>query len=367
MGRIIAVTNLKGGIGKTTTVVNVGAGLALKGARVLLVDVDAQGNLAPALGVQPRRTIYEVLIDNVDPTKCITSARHNLDLIAADDSLLGAQNDIARRSDWSRVLEKALRPLKNDYDFILVDAPGSLTVLSVNALSASNDLLVPTTVEHLSVKGLSLLFKQVIRIKNSASSIRIIVPTMFDTRMRHSVEMLKQLQETYGALIAPPIRVNVRLPESTSQGRTIYEHDRRSRGALDYAHLVDRLSDMWGFHPPSSSRPRATPRVSPAPQPVSSQNGTYHTASPARPEPEHHKPFSPHPPAHVPRPAAQPEAPDNDQPAPQPVVTGEGNMSQRVCPHCGHLLRRTTVAGYRVAFCDHCKYKQQELVSRSRS
>src|SRR6185503_7445516 len=115
MGRVIAVSNVKGGIGKTTTVVNIGAGLALKGARVLLVDIDAQGNLAMALGVKPRRTLYEVLIDGARPDACVSQARPNLDLIAADQALLGAQPTIARRPDWSRVLEQGLRPLVDTY------------------------------------------------------------------------------------------------------------------------------------------------------------------------------------------------------------------------------------------------------------
>ena len=116
MGRVIAVSNAKGGIGKTTTVVNIGAGLALKGARVLLVDVDAQGNLALALGVKPRRTLYELLIDDAKAADCITSARPNLDLIAGDEGLLSVQTIIAKRPDWSRALEHGLRRIKLNCD-----------------------------------------------------------------------------------------------------------------------------------------------------------------------------------------------------------------------------------------------------------
>lgn len=353
MGRIIAVTNLKGGIGKTTTVANVSAGLALKGARVLLVDIDAQGNLAAALGVSPRHTIYEMLVDGAKPEKCIIPARPNLDLIGADDTLLNAQTTLSQRPDWSRVLEQALRPLKKEYDFIFIDAPGSLTLLSVNALVASNDLLVPTTVEHLSIKGLALLFKQVSRIKNSTSSIRIIVPTMFDSRLRQSAALLEQLKTNYGALIASPIRVNVRISEATSEGRTIYEYDPRSRGALDYAHLVDQLSDMWNFRPTPQPQTHSRRDTS---APASPSNGTHHPPNAAEPA----------------RIAVQVKAPEaapqqnKSQPDSSPMVIGGGNMSRLTCPHCGRALQRTTIAGYRVAFCDHCKYKQQELVASSR-
>ena len=177
---MIAISNLKGGIGKTTTVVNVGAGLALKGARVLLVDTDAQGNLGMALGLAPRRTLYDVIVDNAPVASSITPARPNLDLLAADATLLGAQPVIARRADWSRVLEQALRPIKNEYDFILIDSAGSLTPLNVNALVASSDVVAPTTIEHFSVKSLELLFTQIGRVKGGHGSVRMIVPTMFD-------------------------------------------------------------------------------------------------------------------------------------------------------------------------------------------
>ncbi len=243
MGRVIAVSNLKGGIGKTTTVVNIGAGLALKGARVLLVDVDAQGNLAMALGVQPRRTVYEVMVEGAAAADCLTPARPNLDLLASDHTLLGAQPEIAKRHDWSRVLEHALRPLVSSYDFIFVDSGGSLTPLNINALMAARDVIAPTAIEHFSVKSLEMLFQQVARVKGSSAAIRMIVPTMYDPRVKQSDELLGELRERYGPLLGPAIRVNVRLSEAPRQGKTIYEYDPRSRGAADYAQLVERLSE----------------------------------------------------------------------------------------------------------------------------
>jgi chromosome partitioning protein len=317
MTRIIAVTNLKGGIGKTTTVVNVSAGLALKGARVLVVDVDAQGNLAMALGVRPRRTLYEVLVDGAKAADCITAARPNLDLLPADESLLTAQPTIARRPDWPRVLEQALRPIRADYDFIFIDCGGSLTVLNLNALNAAGDVLVPTTVEPFSVKGLEMLVKQIDRVKGSRRTLRAIVPTMFDPRLKQSQALLEELRTTYGDLVQEPIRTNVRLSESSSAGRTIYEYDPRSRGAHDYARLVEGLSELFHFQP--------APRV-PAPAP----------AAPAEPNAR----------------AAT---------ATGPVVLGAGEMLSSVCPQCGSTLHRATVAGYRVAYCDKCRYRRQEL------
>jgi chromosome partitioning protein len=341
MGRVIAVSNLKGGIGKTTTVVNLGAGLALKGARVLLVDTDAQGNLAMALGVRPRRTIYEVLVDGAAAADCITPARPNLDLLAADHALLGATAEITRRSDWSRVLERGLRPLVGRYDFVLVDSGGSLTPLNINALMAASDVIAPTTVEPFSVKGLDLLFSQVSQVKGSTRGIRAIVPTMYDPRSRQSVDLLAELHARYGALVAPPVRVNVRLSEAPAQGRTIYEHDPRSRGAADYAILVEHISGLFGFAPEAGGRPAAERRPTAVSQPApAAEPRTTAVAGPGS---------SPHPAgAHEPRPVVPPAAlPES-------------------CPNCGHSLKHTTLAGYRVAYCDNCRYKTQTLASTPR-
>jgi chromosome partitioning protein len=320
MGRVIAVSNLKGGIGKTTTVVNIGAGLALKGARVLLVDVDAQGNLSLALGVRPRRTIYEVLVDGAQAEDCVTPTRTNLDLIAADESLLTAQPAIAKRADWSRVLAQGLRPLYDRYDFILIDSAGSLTPLNVNALVCAHDVIAPTAIEHFSIKSLELLFAQVSRIKGTGGSIRMILPTLFDPRVRQSSDLLAELKTRYGALVAPPVRINVRLSEAPRHGKTIYEYDPRSRGALDYALIVEHISKVYGFQAPQ--RPVASPQTQVVAAPIA--------ATPA--------------------------------PLPATVPAGPAPADNRSCPNCGSPLGFATLAGYRVAYCERCKYRTQTLV-----
>jgi chromosome partitioning protein len=328
MGRVIAISNAKGGIGKTTTVVNIGAGLALKGARVLLVDVDAQGNLALALGVRPRRTLYELLIDDAKAADCITNARPNLDLIAGDEGLLSVQTIIAKRPDWSRALEHGLRPLFGEYDFILIDSGGSLTTLTTNALNAASDVIVPTAIEHFSLKSIDLLFTQIAHIKGNRSCVRLIIPTLFDPRVRQSGELLEQLRARYGALVADPIRVNVRLSEAPTLGQTIYEYDPRSRGAVDYALLVERLSAMFGFRAVPRELIRTTPPTAPAP---------------AGPEPA--------PPAAERRPLTATNGLFKGPPA---------------CPNCGQPLQHATLAGYRVAYCDNCKYTSQTLAQGPR-
>lgn len=334
MGSVIAISNLKGGIGKTTTVVNLGAGLALKGARVLLVDVDAQGNLAMGLGVQPRRTLYEVLVDGAKAEHCLTPARANLDLLAADHTLLGAQPIIAQRPDWSRVLDHGLRPLFGRYDFILIDSGGSLTPLNINAFVCAQYVIAPTAIEHFSLKSIDLLFQQVARVKGNNSAIRMIVPTMYDPRVKQSGELMEDLRKRYGPLLAPPIRVNVRLSEAPRSGKTIYEYDPRSRGAADYAQLVERVSTMFNYQhhtAPAAAAPRPATVAAPEPAPAIVVQG----ARPPQPEPQRS----------VPQPAA---------PAPT------------ACPNCGRPLRHVHASGYRVDYCEYCHYKAQTLLRELR-
>lgn len=319
MARIVAVINLKGGIGKTTTVVNLSAGLALKGARVLLIDIDAQGNLSMALGVRARRTLYEAIVDHKPLADLRVSARPNLDLVAADESLLLAQQAIAGRADWVRVLEQLVRPLRSEYDFIFFDCGGSLTVLNQNALIAATEVIVPTTVEPFSVRGLEKLIAQIARVKGSTSVVRAIIPTMVDPRMKQSIELLAHLNRTYGQLVMPPVRVNVRLSEASAVGKTIYEHDPRSRGALDYAQIVELLSKAWSFQPKQTA-------------PASPSSSQARPAAATRPE---------------------------------PVVTGGGEVQTNVCPNCGHTLQRANVAGYHITYCANCRYRRQELINGS--
>ncbi len=343
MSRVIAVTNLKGGIGKTTTVVNVGAGLALKGVRTLLVDVDAQGNLAMALGVAPRRTLYEAIVDDKLIIECITNARPNLDIIGADESLLAAQPTLSRRPDWIRVLDMALQPVKHSYDVILIDCGASLTVMNINALHAASGVIAPTTLEPLSIRGLDMLIKQLMHIKNGASSVRMIIPTMFDATRQQSADLLEQLRADYGAAVTAPIRAAAQLAESAAAGCTIYEHDPRSSGALDYARLVEHLSKLWNIQPTAAVAARSSESAQP-------------TAPTDAPEP-----------AVVPAMAesAAASAP-LEMLAPPSFTPAASNVLPVTCPHCGQPLQRATVAGYRVAYCDHCKYRQQELASGMR-
>lgn len=340
--RAIAIINLKGGVGKTTTVVNLGAGLALKGLRVLLVDVDAQGNLATALGIQPRRTLYEVLVDGMPAERCLTPARPRLDLLAADSALMTAQPLIARRPDWAQLLGRAIKPLAARYDVTLIDCSASLSVMNVGALLAASDVIVPTVIEHLSLRGVELLEQQLARV--GAARIRCIVPTMFDARQRQAHALLAQLQRRYGALVLAPIRVNVRLSEAPSLGRTIYEHDPRSRGALDYARLVEQVATLLQLQSaaPHVDLPARTMTHAAA---ADDSQAPMFAGTQARASDD------------APRRRARLPVPD------LPVFQG---VTHEACPSCAYPLKQTIMAGYRVRYCEHCNYQRQELAQGTR-
>ena len=259
---------------------------------------------------------------------CVSHARPNLDLIAGDEGLLSVQTIISKRPDWSRALEHGLRPLIGEYDFVLIDSGGSLTTLTTNALNAASDVIIPTAIEHFSLKSIELLFTQIAHIKGNRSTVRLIIPTLFDPRVRQSGELLEQLRERYGALVADPIRVNVRLSEAPTLGQTIYEYDPHSRGAVDYALLVERISTMFGFRAIPRDMARATP---PAPELSAPEPPAQH-ASERRP----------------------------------PAATNGLFSGPPACPNCGQPLQYATLVGYRVAYCDNCKYKTQTLAQGPR-
>lgn len=323
--RTVAITNLKGGVGKTTTTISLGAGLALKGLRVLLVDVDAQGNLAMALGLEPRRTLYDVLVDGKPIDQCLTPARPNMDLLASDDTLMMAQPLLAQRSDWAHLLGRSLKSVASHYDVALIDCSPSMSVLNASALMAANDVVVPTLLEHLALRGIEMLERQLSRL--GSGRVGCIVPTMFDSRQRQAHALLGELRRHYGSRVAPPIRVNVRLSEAPASGKTIYEHDPRSRGAADYAVLVEFLA--------------RTLRL-PEPGPAREADQRSQIAIPAVRTRE--------PVAIV---AREPRV------TPTPSSARE---AQDACPRCGVSLQRTLLAGYRVRYCNNCQYHRQELV-----
>jgi chromosome partitioning protein len=241
--KIIAVVNQKGGVGKTTTAINVAAQLANAQTSVLLVDLDPQGNATSGLAIpkeQTSITTYDVLCANAS----IASAVHKtnvaqLSVMPANSNLAGAEVELVGRTQREFVLKLALKAAR--YDYIIIDCPPSLGLLTVNALTAASDVLIPVQTEYYALEGLSQLLKTIQAVRASTNpqlELLGIVLTMFDKRNSLSEQVQDEVQKYFGdKLFKTIIPRNVRLAEAPSYGRTIYEHDRWSKGARSYKAL----------------------------------------------------------------------------------------------------------------------------------
>ena len=241
--RKIAVALSKGGVGKTTTAVNLSAGLADLGARVLLVDMDTQGQVAKALGVRPRAGIAN-LVAGAPPEETIFAARDRLWLLAGGRELVGLKREIARKDfGGERTLSDALAPLDGRYDYIILDTAPGWDTLTINALFYVNEVLAPVALEAMALQGLREFGASLGAIQRYHQQLAMtyILPTFMDRRVRKSAQIFEQLQEAYQQRVCPPIRYNVRLSEAPGQGKTIYEYAPRSAGAEDYHALVAQV------------------------------------------------------------------------------------------------------------------------------
>ncbi|MCA9527063.1 MAG: ParA family protein [Myxococcales bacterium] len=247
--RRIAVLNQKGGTGKTTTSVNVAAGLAEAGHRVLLVDLDAQGNVAVSLGLSSRQNIYHVLVDGAHPADCIVNVAENLDALVSNTSLAQAEVKLVNAPrDRFKVLSNRMAAVTN-YDFVIMDCGPSLSVLNQNALTYADHILIPVSCDYLSLVGVKQILrtlKKVNEILLQPVSVLGVVPTFYDKRTKISAEAMSTLQAYFQDKVFPPIHVNTRLKEAPSHKKTIFEHDPDGRGAEDYRMLVREIAERCG-------------------------------------------------------------------------------------------------------------------------
>lgn len=250
MRRIICVANQKGGVGKTTTSVNLAAALAGLGRRVLLLDLDPQGNASSGLGIRRHEhedsNIYHVLIGEKSLKEVINhTSVANLDLAVATPDLVGAEIELVDAEGREFRLREAVAPIADSYDYILIDCPPSLGLLTLNALSAANSFLVPLQCEYYALEGLSQLLNTAGLIKkklNPALKIEGIVLTMFDSRNNLSHQVVSEIRSHFGdKVFASIIPRNVRLSEAPSHGRSIFDYDAKSIGATKYKDLAVEL------------------------------------------------------------------------------------------------------------------------------
>lgn len=257
MGRIIAVANQKGGVGKTTTTINLSACLAEQGQKVLVIDVDPQGNTTSGLGIDKNNTentVYELMLGEASIDDCIyKSVMDDLDVIPSNVNLAGAEIDLIDIDDREYILKKIVNSLKENYDFILLDCPPSLSMLTVNAMTAANTVLVPIQCEYYALEGLSQLIRTINLVKqklNPELEIEGVVFTMYDARTNLSLQVVENvkanLKQTVYKTIIPR---NIRLAEAPSHGLPINLYDPKSAGAESYRLLAEEVihrgEDEW--------------------------------------------------------------------------------------------------------------------------
>ncbi len=241
--RKICVINQKGGVGKTTTTLNLAAGLANAGKKVLAIDLDPQGNLGQCLGVNSDPDIYDLLVEGVVYQQCICRINDNLDIIPSSQRLTKAQILLAGEPAREMILRKKLSTVQG-YDYVFIDCPPSLGLLNQNALLYADEAFIPVSTDPLGLSALEVQLAAIQRINEAFShSLRVskIIPTMHDIRSKINKEILAKIQNDYYEYVTAPIHSNCKLREAPKKAQTIFEFAKSSRGAKDYTYLVQSI------------------------------------------------------------------------------------------------------------------------------
>lgn len=243
--RRLAILNQKGGTGKTTTAVNLAAGIADRGYDVLLIDTDAQGNIGASLGVRGERTLYHVLVEGADAKDVAVPVRGHLDVVTSDATLAAAEVWLARLDEKrDQVLSQRLSHLQRRYQYVVLDCGPSLSLLNQNALRAADEVLIPVSCDYLALVGVQQVLrtlKDVDRHLGHAVRITGVVPTFYDARLRLANQAVDTLRDHFKDRLFDPIRRSTRLAEAPCHRQTIFEYAPESHGAEDYRRLVERF------------------------------------------------------------------------------------------------------------------------------
>jgi len=249
MGKIIAIANQKGGVGKTTTSINLAAALAVLEFKTLLVDADPQANATSGVGLDPKKiktSIYECIIDSIEPKDTIiTTETPNLDLLPAHIDLVGAEIEMINLPNREKMMKAALAKIKDNYDFIIVDCSPSLGLITLNALTAADSVVIPIQCEYFALEGLGKLLQTIKIVQerlNPELDIEGILLTMYDGRLNLCNQVVEEVKAHFQNIVFDTIvHRNIKLSEAPSFGKTIIMHDAASRGSLNYLHMAREI------------------------------------------------------------------------------------------------------------------------------
>jgi len=255
MGKIIAISNQKGGVGKTTTAINLAAGLGVLEYKVLLVDADPQANSTSGVGFDPRNirnSIYECIINEIEPREAILHTDSpNLDILPAHIDLVGAEIELINLPNREQMMRLSLAKIKDDYDFIIIDCSPSLGLITINSLTAADSVIIPVQCEFFALEGLGKLLNTIKIVQarlNTELEIEGLLLTMFDVRLRLSNQVVEEVKMHFQMMMFDTIiQRNTRLAEAPSHGSTIIMHDASCKGAINYLNLAREILQKNGM------------------------------------------------------------------------------------------------------------------------